>query len=385
MRRTLVALAVCLALVASIGFVGGKMAIAADKEVWVALNNEKTGMVPIVGRSSLEGCSMAIEEVNAQGGLEIGGEKYLVKLEEFDNEFKPESALLNAQKIVNTKKFVAMIGPNDSANCMPCAPVIERGKLPTITPWATNPKITQNTTYFFRACYTDDFQGAVDAKFAYEHEGARTAAVLYDITNDYNKGLSEIFKKVFEEIGGEVVAFEAYSRGDKDFRSQLTKIVAAEPDLLFLPNFYQEVPLQVEQALSLGFKGILFGSDTWGSDELIKLAGDNVEGSFWSGHYAPDMATPVAKSFIDSYTEKYGRTPDDVAALNYDAMHLLFLALQKAGKVDRVAVKEQLSSIEQFEGVTGTMTFEGSGDPVKSAVMIKIEDGQFKYYATAQP
>jgi branched-chain amino acid transport system substrate-binding protein len=353
--------------------------------ITIGLNNEVTGAIPIVGESSKNGCDLAVKEINDAGGVTVDGQKYQLKIEMLDNEFKPESAAAVAQKFANSSDILAMIGPNDSADCMPCAPIIEAAKLPTITPWATNPAITKGKAYFFRACFTDDFQGAVIAKFAFNNEKAKTAAVLYDMSNDYNVGVAEIFRKTFESLGGKVVAFQSYGRGAKDFKSQLTKIIAANPDILLLPNFYQEVPLQAEQARSLGYKAKFIGSDTWGSTELLKLGGKYVEGALWCGHYAVDIASPAAKKFIDAYQAQYNKTPDDVAALNYDSVKLLAMAIEKAGKIDRVAVRDALAAIPQYDGVTGTAKFTGTGDPTKSAVIIQIKNGKFSYYATAQP
>lgn len=349
------------------------------------LNNEVTGDNPVIGASAKKGVDLAIEEINAAGGVTVDGKTYTLEVVELDNEFKPESAAVVAQKFADRSDIMAMIGPNDSADVMPTIPIIEAAKLPSITPWATAVAITQNNDYFFRACFTDDFQGAIIAKFAFNDEGAKTAAVLYDMSNDYNVGIATIFKKTFEEMGGTVVEFQTYGRGEKDFKSQLTKIVQANPDILLLPNFFAEIPLQAEQARSLGYTGKFIGSDTWGDKELLNLGGEYVEGALWVGHYAVDIASDKAKAFIDAFTKKYNDTPNDIAALNYDTVYLLKTAIENGGKVDRVSIRNGLAAIKEYEGVTGNMQFNDSGDPVKSAVIIKIVDGKFTYYATAKP
>ncbi len=224
------------------------------------------------------------------------------------------------------------------------------------------------------------------AKFALDNLKAKKAAVLYDVASDYNKGIAEFFKATFEENGGTVVAFETYTTNDKDFSAQLTKIKDAAPDVVFLPNYYSEVPLQIQQAKRLGINVPFLGSDSWGSAELIKLCGADCEGYYFSTHYAADTATPVAKKFIDSYKAKYGTTPDDVAALTYDAFGLLWTALKDAGKVDRQAVRDALAKVPSYEGVTGNMQFqEGSGDPIKSAVILQVKGGKFVWFANANP
>jgi branched-chain amino acid transport system substrate-binding protein len=209
--------------------------------------------------------------------------------------------------------------------------------------------------------------------------------VLYDVASEYNKGIAEFFQKFFEQAGGQVVAFESYTKGDVDFSAQLTKIKGANPQVLFLPNYYNEVPLQVQQARRLGLACPIIGSDSWGSEELLKLGGADLNGAFFSTHYAPDIATEKARKFIKDYQEKYGKTPDDVAALTYDAGSLILAALARAGAPDRQKLRDALATITEFEGVTGKMAFKGTGDPVKSAVILQIKDGKFTYHTSVAP
>jgi len=263
--------------------------------------------------------------------------------------------------------------------------------MPMISPWSTNPKTTKvgdtndPKKFVFRAAFIDDFQGRVAAKFAIDQLKTAKPAVLYDVTSEYNKGIAEIYKKTLEENGVQVVAFETYSQGDKDFSAQLTKIKDAGADSLFLPNYYSEVPLQVQQAHKVGFAGNILGSDSWGNIELVTLCGTECEGYFFTTHYAPDIATPKAQAFIKAYQAAYNKTPDDVAALTYDSFGLLFQAIQAAGKLDRQAVRDALAAITSYEGVTGNMQFQGTGDPVKSAVILQIKDGKFVYFTSAAP
>lgn len=356
----------------------------------IGLNAELTGGVPVVGASCKNGAELAVEEINNAGGLEVGGKKYKIELLIEDNEDKAESAAAAAQKL-NAAGVLLMIGPNASRNAIPAAEVAEANKMPMISPWSTNPKTTIDATtgqpkkYVLRACFIDDFQGVVAAKFAMTELGTKKPAVLYDVASEYNKGIAEIYKRTMEEAGVQVVAFETYTTGDKDFSAQLTKIIESGADSLFLPNYYTEVPLQVQQAHKLGFTGVIFGSDSWGAKELIDLCGADCEGYYFTTHYAADIATPKAQAFIKAYEAKYGKTPDDVAALTYDAFGLAFQAIQAAGKIDREAVNQALHSIPSYEGVTGVMKFTGTGDPVKSAVVLQIKGGKFVYYTTAQP
>lgn len=353
---------------------------------------ELTGDIPAVGASFKNAAEMAVAKINDAGGLDVGGKKYMIELIIEDNAGKADQSASAAQKLITQDNVVAIIGPNASRYAIPASEIAESNKVALISPWSTNPKTTldANTNapkqYVFRACFIDPFQGRVVAKFALEQLKATKAAVLYDVASEYNKGIAEFFKQTYEENGGTVVAFETYTTGDKDFNAQLTKIKETAPEVIFLPNYYSEVPLQIQQAHALGIEVPFLGSDSWGSSELLSLCGADCEGYYFSTHYAADNATPVAKEMIDAYKTKYGNTPDDVAALTYDAFGLLWQALQTAGKVDRQAVRDALAKIPSYEGVTGTMQFqEGSGDPIKSAVVLQVKNGAFVFFANANP
>ena len=353
---------------------------------------ELTGDIPAVGASCKNAAELAAQEINEAGGIQLGEKKYKVELIIEDNAGKADQSASAAQKLITQQKVTAIVGPNASRYALPAAEIAESGKTVLITPWSTAPKATLDSKtnaskkYVFRACFIDPFQGGVVAKFALDNLKLKKAAVLYDVASEYNKGIAEIFKDVYEKNGGKVVAFETYTTNDKDFSSQLTKIKKAEPDVIFLPNYYSEVPLQIQQAKRLGITVPFIGSDSWGSEELLKLCGKDCDNYYFSTHYAADSASEATKKFIAAYKTKYGNTPDDVAALTYDSFGLLFQALKTTGKNDRQAVRDALARIPQYEGVTGNMQFkEGSGDPIKSAVILKIKDGKFTWFANAKP
>ena len=358
----------------------------------VGVDAELTGDIPAVGASCKNAAELAVKEINDAGGLDVGGTKYQIELVIEDNAGKADQAASAAQKLITQDNVIAIIGPNASRYAIPASEIAESSKTVLISPWSTNPKTTldaktnQPKKYVFRACFIDPFQGRVVAKFALDNLKTTKAAVLYDVASDYNKGIAEYFKQTYEANGGTVVVFETYTTGDKDFSAQLTKIKDAGPEVIFLPNYYSEVPLQIQQAHRLGINVPFLGSDSWGSAELITLCGTECEGYYFSTHYAADAATPQATKFIEAYKTAYGSTPDDVAALTYDAFGLLWQSLQSAGKVDREAVRNALASIPKYEGVTGNMQFqEGSGDPIKSAVILQIKNGKFVWYANANP
>ena len=356
-----------------------------ENVIRVGVNAELTGSKPTVGDSCKKAAELLAAQVNQAGGIQVGEKKYPLKLFVEDNEDKAESAAAAAQKLISQNNVLAIIGPNASGNAIPAARICEDAGVIMITPWSTNPKTTEGKKFVFRACFIDDFQGQVMGKFARDNLKAQTAAVLYDVASEYNKGIAEFFKKFFEAAGGKVVAFESYTKDDKDFSSQLTTIKAANPDVLFLPNYYNEVPLQAQQARRLGLTCPFIGSDSWGSEELLRLGAKDLEGSFFSTHYAPDIATPKAQKFIKDYETKYGKKPDDVAALTYDSGLLLCAAITKSGALDRKKVRDALATIQKFEGVTGEMNFENFCDPVKSAVILQIKNGKFTYHTTVQP
>jgi branched-chain amino acid transport system substrate-binding protein len=359
---------------------------AKDKDkIRIGVNAELTGSKPTVGDSCTKAMELLTQQVNQTGGLKVGDRQYPLKLYIEDNEDKAESAAAAAQKLISQNNVLAIIGPNASGNAIPAARITEDAGVIMISPWSTNPKTTEGKKFAFRACFLDDFQGEVMAKFARENLKAKTAAVLYDVASEYNKGIAEFFRKFFEADGGQVVAFTSYTKDDKDFSSQLTIIKAANPQVLFLPNYYNEVPLQAQQARRLGITCPLIGSDSWGSQELLGLGAKDLEGCFFSTHYAPDIATPKAQKFIQDYETKYGKKPDDVAALTYDAGQLLLTAIAKAGSLDRKKVRDALATVDEFEGVTGNMKFRNMNDPVKSAVILQIKDGKFKYFSSVQP
>jgi branched-chain amino acid transport system substrate-binding protein len=353
---------------------------------------ELTGELPAVGASSRNAAELAVSEVNAAGGITVGGKPYKVELFVEDNAAKPDQSAAAANKLITQDNVLAIVGPNASLGAIPASEIAEANQTLLITPWSTNPKTTLDTRsgapkkYVFRACFTDPFQGQVIARFITEKLGAKTAGVLYDVASEAPKSQAELFRETFTNLGGSVVAYETYTTGDRDFSAQLTKIKSANPDVVFLPAYYNDVGLIAQQARRQGLAQPLVGSDAWSSPELIKLSEGAVEGAYFANHYAADIATPTAKTFIAAYQHKYGNTPDDVAALTYDSFGLLFEALRKAPSLDRQALRDAMASVSGYTGVTGDIKFTpGSGDPVKSAVIMQVKGDQFAWVMNAAP
>jgi len=363
-------------------------------EIKIGFNIPMTGDIPKVGESSKYAAEIRLSEINGAGGLRVGDKTYRLRFIYEDNEAKAESAVAAALKLITEDRVIGIIGPQASKQAIPAGEVCNANKTVMISPWSTNPQTTENRPYVFRACFLDAFQGPVVAKFAVEEFKAKKAAVLYDISSDYPKGLAEFFKESFEKIDGpgSVVAFETFTHGDKDFSAQLTKIAKSDADVLFTPQYYDEVPLIVRQARELGWKKPILGSDSWGSAELMNLCGDACKGSFFSTHFAAAGASGATREFIDKYDAKYGYVPDDVAALTWDSINLMCMAIGNTGGLtgeiekDRDAVKDQLARMKNFDGITGRMTFTSGGNPAKCAVVVKIGDkGEFEFYKSVCP
>jgi branched-chain amino acid transport system substrate-binding protein len=360
----------------------------------IGINAPMTGDIPKVGEGSKYAAMLWLEDIEKAGGLEVGGKKYEVDLVIEDNESKAESAVKANTKMITQDDVLAIIGPQSSKQAIPAGEVANKYKTVMISPWSTNPSTTLDRPYVFRGCFLDPFQGPVVANFITDEFGFSKAAVLYDVASDYPKGLAEVFKEAWEKKhgAGSIVAYQSFTTKDTDFSSQLTKIVKSGAEVLFTPQYYNEVPLIVRQAKDLGWKGPIVGSDSWGSAETVELCGESCYGLFFSTHYAAAGAKGATKEFIERYKANYGYVPDDVAALTWDALHLAQQAIQDAGKItgkietDRTAVRNALAKIKNFAGITGNMTFTEEGDPIKCAVIVKINDkGEYEFYKSSCP
>lgn len=386
---------ILLMMVLALSGIATSCAPAGPTEILVGVNAEITGAIPMVGAACKNAAEMAAEEINAAGGLEIGGKKYKIKLVIADNENKPESAAAAATKLITQDKVLIHIGANASKNAIPASSVCNELQCPMISPWSTNPNTTLYKPWVFRACFIDSFQAGVNAQFGMEEFNATKGAVLFDIGSDacYYQGF--FFKNTWQKLGGQIVAFETFTTGDKDFTAQLTKIKESGAEVLYVPQYYDEVPLIVKQANRLGVteKIHIIGHDGWESPDLCKLCGADCNGLYFTTHWAVDIAGAKTQAFIKKYKEKFGVDPDSVAGLTYDAMYLFAQAAQNCGKLtgnlaqDRKCIRDGLAAIKDFEGVTGTMTPTEQGDMIKSVHIVKIDcdAGAFRWYKTVQP
>lgn len=341
-----------------------------------------TGDIPTFGKSTKEGIELAVDQYNAAGG--INGKK--IKLIVQDDENKPESGVAALQKLINNYGVLGVIGSVSSKVTIPMAPVATQNKVPMVTGSSTSVKVTseKGNEFAFRACFIDPFQGTVLAKFASETLKAKTAAVLYDVGNDYTVGLAESFKSSFEKADGKITVYDSYNNGDQDFSALLTKIKKNEPDVIVLTDYYQNAGLIAKQARQLGIKSIFLGGDGWDSPDLVTIGGEAINGGYFSNHYSPDDNDPEVKKFISDYKAKYNQVPDALAALGYDATKMLLEAIKNSGSTDGTAIAEALKKTD-ITSVTGHIKLDANRNPVKSAVMIKIENGKQTFSTKVNP
>ena len=391
MKRTLLIVTVIAFFVAGLGV--GAFA-KGPESIRIGVNAPLTGDIPKVGEGTKFAAKMWLDDVNAAGGIEVGGKKYKVELIIEDNESKAESAVKANTKLITEEDVLAIVGPQSSKQAIPAGGKANELGTPMISPWSTNPDTTKDRPFVFRGCFLDPFQGPVVANFIKNEFGFKKAAVLYDVASDYPKGLAEFFKAAWEKQNGpgSVVAYESFTTKDADFSSQLTKINNSGAEVLFTPQYYNEVALIVQQAHQLGWNKPIVGSDSWGSAETVKLCGKDCYGLFFSTHYAAAGAKGATKAFIDRYEKEHGYVPDDVAALTWDAMRIVQAAIEGAGELsgdiekDRKAVRDALATIKDFDGITGSMSFTEDGDPIKCAVIVRISDaGEFEFFKSVCP
>jgi branched-chain amino acid transport system substrate-binding protein len=377
-----------------IGLIFMPSAWCKTKTIKIGINAPMTGDIPKVGEGTKFAAQMWLEDIKAAGGLEVGGKKYPVELVIEDNESKAESAVKVNTKMITEDEVLVIVGPQSSKQAIPAGEVANNYKTPMISPWSTNPDTTKDRPFVFRGCFLDPFQGPVLANFIKEEFGFTKAAVLYDVASDYPKGLAEFFKEAWEKLNGagSVVAFESFTTKDADFSSQLTKIIKSGAEVLFTPQYYNEVALIVQQAHELGWNKPIVGSDSWGSAETVELCGKDCYGLFFSTHYAAAGAKGATKAFIDRYNKKYGYVPDDVGALTWDALGIVQMAIQSMSKItgniekDRKSVRDAMAKVKEFNGITGKMTFTEDGDPIKCAVIVRISDkGEYEFYKSVCP
>jgi branched-chain amino acid transport system substrate-binding protein len=341
-----------------------------------------TGETASFGQSSHQGTRMAVDEINAAGGV-LGRQLKLITEDDRSTAGEPANVV---RKLISRDKVVAVLGEVASSRSLEAAPICQQARIPMISPASTNPKVTETGDFIFRICFIDPFQGAVMSKFALGTLQATKAAVLTDVKNDYSVGLSRFFKEHFTANGGTIVSEQSCSAGDTDFKAQLTAIKATAPDVLFVPVYYNECALIALQARDLGITAPLLGGDGWDSPKLLEIGGKAVEGGYFSNHYSVEDQSPAVQEFIRKYKDRHGgEQPDAMAALGYDSARILADALQRAGGADPDKLRDAIAATRDFPGVTGRITLDANRNASKPAVVLQVRDGAFRYVETVAP
>jgi branched-chain amino acid transport system substrate-binding protein len=333
------------------------------------------------GQDTDKALRLAVDEANQAGGVK--GRK--IKVVTLDTRGDSAEAANAVSRLIDVEKASAVIGEVASSLSLAGGRVAQRRKVPMVSPSSTNPKVTEVGSYVFRVCFLDPFQGKVMANFARNTLKFDKVAILKDIKNDYSLGLAEAFKAAFVAAGGTISVEQSYSQGDTDFSAQVTAIKGTPSQAIFVPGYYSEVATVARTAQRLGLKVPLLGGDGWDAPDLLKIAGDALEGSYFSNHFAPDVATPKAQKFVADFKAKYNVEPTGIGALGYDAAAVVLEAMRSAPDLGGDAIRDALTKVKGFEGVSGKITIDADRNAQKSAVVLKIEGGKFKYEATVEP
>jgi branched-chain amino acid transport system substrate-binding protein len=353
-------------------------------DVVIGMYGSLTGDGASFGQSSKEGTELAVDEINKAGGL-LGGRKFRLLVE--DNQSKPEEASNAVTKLITQDKVVAVLGEVASRRSLAAAPIAQRYQIPMITPASTNERVTAVGDYIFRVCFIDPFQGEVLAKFAFNDLKARKVAILKDIGQDYSVGLTDSVARNFTKLGGQVLEPVSYTSSDSDFKAILTQVRSQKPDAMFVTGYYSEAAIITRQARELGMTMPILGGDGWVGDAL-RNGREALNNSFISNHYSGDNPDPLVQGFVRAYRERFGRDPDAIAALAYDAVKVLVDAMNRAKSTEGPKVRDALAATD-IPGVTGRLKMNAQRNVDKPAVIQEVTyaNGQvtFVYKPTINP
>lgn len=380
MNRTARALAAAtatagLALLA--GCSGGGGNAATGDTIKVGLNYELSGAVATYGQASVQGIEMAVDEINAAGGVK--GKK--IELVKYDNKSEPAEATTLATKLMTSDRVVTVIGPATSGSFKAQVPVAIKNKIPVVSGSATADDVTVDAQgvkeYAFRTCFNDSYQGTAMANFATRKLSAKRALVYADNSSDYAKGLAANFKKTFTDAGGQIVGEEAYTTGDTDFNATLTRIKGQQFDVLYVPGYYQEASLLIKAARGLGINQPILGGDGYDSPVLLQQAGASaLNNVYFTNHYSALDKDPKVTEFIAAYKKKYNADPNAFNALGYDTAKFMADAANRAATIDGPGIKDAMASTKDFPAVTGTLSIDANHNPVKAIVVVGLKNGQ---------
>jgi len=368
--------------------------VHAENTIRIGLNLALSGGRESSGLATRAGADMVKDSINDAGGITIGGKKYTIEYVYTDNKSDVQQAVDNVIKLITVEKVVAIIGPNDSSRAIPAGGISQSFKTPMLSPMSTNPTTTLDRPYVFRACFLDPFQGQAMANFATTEFEAKKAAVFFDIADAYPRGLADFFKTAFLAKHGEgsIAAYEDFHSSETDYSAHMKRIVASGADVLFVPQYDNQIPEIVKQAASAGWNKPILGGDAWETSTLMEQCGDQCKGYFFTSHFAAVGAKGKSLEFVEAFKAKTGKNPTADGALGYDAAGLLITAIAAVDSISdnllvaRTTIKDSLASVKGFQGVTGTLDMTAGGDPIKSGVVIRINDqGEFESYKIESP
>lgn len=367
------------------GLVAGCSDGAGKGDIKIGMVYELTGSTASYGTSAANGAKLAFKEVNAAGGV-LGKQLQIITA---DNKGEPSESANAMTKVITQDRVVAVTGFTVSSCGIAGSVVAEDNKIPFVAAATVNPKVTMDErtgkvkNYTFRACFIDSFQGTVAANFAFTSLKAKNAAILIDNSSDYSKGLSAVFKEVFTAKGGQIAAEQAYLQKDQDFKSTLTAIKAQDPELIYIPGYYEDVGKIIKQARELGITVPILGGDAWDSPKLAELGGAQaLNNTFFTNFYSVEDKNPVSNAFIEAYKKEYGQLPDSMAAMGYDAANLLVDAIKRANSTDSAKIREALAATKNFKSVSGDMALNENHDAVRGVVIMEMKDGKQVYKET---
>ena len=340
-----------------------------------------TGNTAHFGQDTDKAARLAVEQLNAAGGV-LGRKLKIVTLDTRGDGAEAANAVT---RLIDVEKATAILGEVASSLSLQGGPIAQRRKIPMVSPSSTNPKVTQVGDYIFRVCYIDPFQGKVMALFARQTLKLDKVAILKDVKNDYSIGLAEAFQKAFLAAGGTIAIEQSYSAGDTDFSAQVTAIKSSGAQAIWAPGYYAEVGAIARTAARLGLKVPLLGGDGWDAPELFTIGGEALNGSYFSNHFAPDQASPLAQKFVADFKAKYGQEPTGLGALGYDGVMVIADAIKRAGSGSPAALRDALAATKAYEAVTGRITMDKDRNPEKSVVVLKIDGGKAKYESLVNP
>ena len=354
----------------------------ATEAIKIAAIFAKTGVAAKDNAPNFQGISLAVEEINSQGGL-LGRQLEVIELDNRSNLIVSKQAALKAVEL----DVAAVIGAAWSSHSLAIAPVLQQAEIPMISPISTNPKVTLVGNYIFRVCFTDPFQGKVMAQFTYRDLKARTAIILTNVNSDFSIGLAEFFEQSFIQSGGKVLWEGEYKEKAIDFSTILKKVRLLQPNVVFVPGYIQDSAFLIKQARGMEIRAIFLGGDGWSGNQMYKYGGKAIEGSYYSQHWHSKVPFPKSQQLQAKYHSKYGKNilPGFLPSA-YDAVMVLADAIRRAQCLDHEKIRDALAATKNFQGATGTITFDENGDPVnKEAVIVKFENGTSVFVKTIKP